>query len=107
MDKEYLGILDNEKITEVEAYGKIKIILEDLGKISVVVNEIDDFGKCKSEFVDMAEQWITAAHRTVTSKGLDKIEFTINKLGTIRNNIEEVGVNDKILALYDEITIGK
>lgn len=107
MDKDYIGILDNEKLTDVEAYGKIKIILEDLGKIASVVNEIDDFGKCEKEFVDLSEQWINEIHRTATIKDLDKIEFTINKLGTIRKKLEDVGVNDKILALYDEITIGK
>ena len=72
-----------------------------------MVNEIDDFGKCEKEFVILAEEWLNELHRTSSLKGLDKIEFTINKLGTIRKNLEEAGVNEKILALYDEITIGK
>ena len=107
MNKDYIDLLDDKNIDndEIAIYMKERVL--DLEKLAIMTIEIDQFMVSKERFSDVAEVWLTAIHRNIFSRGMEKIEFTMTDLGNIKNTLQQAGMNEKSLTLYDEITIGK
>lgn len=107
MDKEYMEVLADEKLTNEEASAFIKERIVAVSHLANVATELDTFGTFNKEFTNVADEWITALHRTMVTKNLDKIEFTMNEYSQIRLSLVHAKLSDKTIALYEELAVGK
>jgi len=106
-NKKYLTILEDSSLTKEEAKEIAKERLVDLSNLAVISDTFDSNKLVKNKFVKLAEEWLTVVHRKVDGGELGKIEFSMNEYGTIRLNLKNAGLNDDLIALFDDIAEGK
>lgn len=106
-DKNYIDVLEDAKLTNEEVYEYIEKRIVELDYVAELVNAIDTYDVCADEFSLLVEEWMTVMHRTSLTREIEKISFNMNDLGGIRDNLKKAGANDKTIALFDQITIGK
>lgn len=107
MEKEYIEVLADEKLTNEEAVEFIKERLVAISHLANVATELDTFDTYNKEFSDLVEEWLTLIDRARQTKDLGQIEFTMNEFSEIRLSLVHAGLSDKTIAKYDAIAIGK
>ena len=75
--------------------------------LSSIANELNTFKTFDKEFSNVAEEWLTTMHRTIVTKDLGQVEFTMNEFSEIRLSFVHAHLSDKAIGMYDEIAIGK
>jgi len=103
----YIEILDDLNVAAIEVQKYLEERLVDIKNIAIIVNELDDFDVAKKEFAFVCEEWLTIMHRNYENRNLNQIELDVNEIGKIRLSLTNAGINDQVIALYDEITVGK
>ena len=105
-NKQYMEILD-DSLSNIEGKELIKKRINDLNNLAIITGGLKKSNKeISSSFINVADEWIKAMHRSYTSNSLEKIEFGIDELSNIRLNLVKLEVSEKTLELFDEITIG-
>ena len=107
MDKEYLTILDDTKLSEDEIRLMAKERLADLSHLTMFVNEMDTFGNIRVSFEKVTEEWLTTMHRVINNRNIGKIELSMNEYGEIRKSFVDYKLPERLIQMYEEIAVGK
>lgn len=107
MEKEYMEVLADEKLTNEEAVEYIKERLVAMKHLANVANELNTFKTFDKEFSNVAEEWLTTMHRTIVTKAIGQVEFTMNEFSEIRLSFVHAHLSDRAIGMYDEIAVGK
>lgn len=107
-DKSYIEELENSSLSNDLVREMVKEKIIDLHEVATIADALDDSNEeLKNCFVDFSEETLKILNKKIKGSNLEKIEFPINKHGEIRLSLKNAGLNDALLALYDEITVGK
>lgn len=107
-NKGYFEDIEDTSLTKEETIIMIKDRINDLNHFAIVSNYLDEEHKdMTSKFNAMAEEWLVVMNRVVKKNEFGRVEYTVNEYTLIRQNLENAGLKDTLLTIFDETVVGK
>ena len=107
-ERKYIESLENDVLSDEQVRELIKTRVDDLYHLSVVVKSLEkELPGLGEKFEVLAEDVLKVSNKQFKDRSLDKIEYNANELGIIMIDLKETGLDEKVLDLLREITVGK